>query len=227
MNHSRKCYSAPAYLAIGLSLLLIGQLLARGYFFWRNKLALPPIGLEQLSETLWWSLRVDLTAVLLLNLPVIVYFLLPRSLIPSALSFLVGCFFAVANAISLAVVLGDAELFAFAGKRVSRGTFAIVADLQDQFSQLLGFYWYIVLGTSVVAGFVYWLLWIALLQRTSYLRLVDRIILLILVTLGIRGGLQAKPLGPAHVAALGAPVSTLVSQSKFYAPTRSRNSSTR
>jgi phosphoglycerol transferase MdoB-like AlkP superfamily enzyme len=110
--------------------------------------------------------------------------------------------FVLTNAPFIALALADVEFFKFIGRRSGNEILTITGDVLNQIGQLASYYWYMGLG------FVALLIAIARVYPKGtpipyqppvlwkrYLRL---LLVVAFVVLGIRGGIQLKPLRPAH-----------------------------
>lgn len=150
------------------------------------------------------GLRYDVSALLIINSVFILLSLLPfgNTQHPRYQQVLKWVFF-VSNAPFIALAIADVEFFKFIGRRSSNELLSIGGDVAEQIGQLAGYYWYLVVG--------FLLLLLALLKLypqspttpapTSvpiWLRSLRLLLVAGLVVLGIRGGLQLKPLRPNH-----------------------------
>ncbi|WP_018478250.1 LTA synthase family protein [Pontibacter roseus] len=147
--------------------------------------------------------RFDVAALVIINSLFILLSLLPQGNVQHpryqlALKWL----FVLTNAPFIALALADVEFFKFIGRRSGNEVFTITGDILDQLAQLARYYWYLVLGfvaLVVAIARVYpkadaipaqapavWLRYLRLLLVAGF------------VVLGIRGGIQLKPLRPAH-----------------------------
>ncbi|ABG59262.1 probable sulphatase [Cytophaga hutchinsonii ATCC 33406] len=148
------------------------------------------------------GLRFDISILLAFNVVLVLPLALGRFFdIPKILFFLGKILFVLVNGILICINLIDLEYFSFTGKRTGIEILGIKDDIENQFSQLLTNYWHISL-----LGFM---LFLWLLLRT--LRLAYKPVLsarpkiyftigyalfICIAVLGIRGGLQLKPLRP-------------------------------
>ncbi|RIJ41413.1 LTA synthase family protein [Pontibacter oryzae] len=112
--------------------------------------------------------------------------------------------FILSNLPFIALALVDVEFFKFIGRRSSNEIFAITDDIIEQFGQLVTYYWYLILGFAVL---IYALAKVypktgqqasKATQPNVWLRGVRLILVAGFIVLGIRGGLQLKPLRPSH-----------------------------
>jgi len=148
------------------------------------------------------GLRFDISALLWLNLPLVLLSLFVGATDQPRQRWLRGLLVGL-NAPGLALNLIDWEYFKFIGRRSSNEWSTIGGDVQRQAGQLVGHYWYLLLP---FAAFLY-LLWRlcpmpdadtdrrAPTDRPRWvLRWVELLIVAGLVVLGLRGGWQLKPL---------------------------------
>lgn len=156
------------------------------------------------------GLRFDLATVLLLNLITIVFYVIPmpEKLIKKQsykvfhvlLLFIVNIPFFILNII-------DSEYYKFTGKRATIDIFGLAADATDQAAQLIKNYW----GLTLLEIFISVLFIVACVRIvkssfSSKFKLKEFVfefpIVVLLCVLGIRGGLQVKPLNVTHAFAL-------------------------
>ncbi|UYZ60689.1 LTA synthase family protein [Hymenobacter latericus] len=188
------------------ALLLAAYLLLRGGFYAANYSVFAEASAAQTLWAFWHGFRFDLSALLLLNFP----FLL-LSLIPAYgrtwQRTLRGVYLTL-NAPGLVLNIIDSQYFKFIGRRTSDELFTITGDIERQAGQLVWHYWFLVPPFAVLFG----LLWYfypmpkaapAPANAANPLRRMARTMLAValvagLAVLGIRGGLQLKPLRPGH-----------------------------
>ena len=150
----------------------------------------------------WHGLRFDISAVLWLNLPLVLLSLLVPVAARRGQQWLRGLL-VVLNAPGLAINLVDWEYFRFIGRRTSNEWSTIGADIWRQAGQVIGHYWYLLLPFAALL----YLLWrlcpmpkSADASATSSrrprwaLRAVEFLLVVGVVVLGLRGGWQLKPL---------------------------------
>ncbi|PRY07318.1 phosphoglycerol transferase MdoB-like AlkP superfamily enzyme [Pontibacter ummariensis] len=149
------------------------------------------------------GLRFDIAAVLIINGLFILLSLLPigNTLAPTYQRILKWVF-VLFNAPFLALALVDLEFFKFIGRRSSNELFTITDDIADQVGQLASYYWYLGLGFILLL-----LILVKFYPDVSpkkstlppvWLRCLRLLLVAGFVVLGIRGGLQLKPLRPNH-----------------------------
>lgn len=149
------------------------------------------------------GLRFDVAALCIINSPFVLLSLFPHGNTGNRIyQRVLLVLFLVLNMPFVALALVDLEFFKFIGKRSSNEVFTITGDILDQIGQLITYYWYLLL--------LFVLLIIAVVsvypkQKHSspnqpkivwrYLRL---LLIAAFMVLGIRGGLQLKPLRVSH-----------------------------
>ena len=156
----------------------------------------------QIIEAFILGLRFDISILLAFNVVFILFLAIGRFFeIPKPLFFLSKTLFVLVNSFLVWLNLIDLEYFAFTGKRTGIEILSIKDDILNQLNQLITNYWHICL-----LGFVLFL-WILL--RTLRLKYkpitssrpklyftIGYAIFIGIAVLGIRGGLQLKPLRP-------------------------------
>ena len=149
------------------------------------------------------GLRFDASALLWLNLPLV----LASLLMPVASrggQRVLRALFVLVNAPGLALNIGDWVYFRFIGRRLSNEWTSIGGDMARQAGQLLGHYWYLLLPLVALA-YLLWRWWPMPAARASLrprptgwgpwlLRSAEFVVVALLVVLGLRGGWQLKPL---------------------------------
>jgi phosphoglycerol transferase MdoB-like AlkP superfamily enzyme len=188
-------------------------LVGRGVFFQLNLAKSYSLLGPLVIQSFWHGLRFDTSAILLLGAPSFIFVYLGfRGPVWKGLR-IIFCVLALAPAIVLNVF--DAEYFKFTGKRAGLDVLAFQADALAQSRQLLAQYWFliglvIVLFGIVGVGFAFnerllnRSLKIGLVgNQESKLKTIRRefisfVVFSALLFLGIRGGLQRKPLELVH-----------------------------
>jgi phosphoglycerol transferase MdoB-like AlkP superfamily enzyme len=148
------------------------------------------------------GLRFDISIILVFNVVAVLPLAIGRFFdVPKWLFFLSKVFFVIVNFFLVALNLLDLEYFAFTGKRTGIEIIGIKDDISNQFNQLLLNYWHIGLLGLVL------FLWILLRTlRLKYNPVVSKhpmsyftigyAVFIGLSVIGIRGGLQLKPMRP-------------------------------
>ncbi|WP_170170337.1 LTA synthase family protein [Hymenobacter perfusus] len=190
-------------------LLLLGvYLLLRAGFFAFNYATFQDASAAQMALAFWHGFRFDISALLLLNLPFIVLSLVPSR--ARAWQRLVRVVWLLLNSLGVALNLIDVEYFRFIGRRTSNELLTIGDDVRRQAGQLLLSYWFLLLPFGVLLTALWWLYPLpqtgaavtapaARRRGRTALVYAGQVLLLVgLIVLGIRGGLQLKPLRTGH-----------------------------
>ncbi|WP_188814347.1 LTA synthase family protein [Hymenobacter cavernae] len=190
------------------SLLLGLYLLLRLGFYAANHTVFQEASGGQVLWAFWHGFRFDISGLLLLNLPFMVLSLVP-AFGRAWQRFLRGVYLVI-NSIGLALNIIDTEYFKFIGRRTSNELSTIGSDVQRQAVQLLGHYWYLLIpfiGLMVLLGYLYpmpsgqataQLAFPTTRLRRFGLGALEVALVAFGVVLGIRGGLQLKPLRTGH-----------------------------
>ena len=189
-------------------LLLMGvYVLLRLGFYWANHGVFREATLGQVLLAFWHGFRYDISALLLLNVPFLLLSLIPQFGVRWQ-GFLRGLYLTL-NATGIALNLVDTQYFKFIGRRTSNELFTITDDIQRQAGQLVGHYWFLLIPFAVLFGFVWYFyplpvpadaaFYRAEPRRRRMLRLILEVLVVAgLTVLGIRGGVQLKPLRTGH-----------------------------
>lgn len=188
------------------SLLLGVYLLLRTGFYLFNQAAFQA-STGQVLAAFWHGFRFDIAGLLLLNIPWLVL-----SLVPSRNPLwqrTVRVVWLLLNSLGVALNLIDVEYFRFIGRRTSNELFTIGDDVRRQAGQLLLHYWFLLVPFGLLLAAL-WYLYpmpkpaaVASLPSRRRLALAGRYLVQVLVVgglvvLGIRGGVQLKPLRTGH-----------------------------
>ncbi len=153
------------------------------------------------------GIRFDLSALLLLDGALLLLYNLPGN--PARwrpFGFFLFTLFCAANIAGIVVNLADYGYFRETQRRLVGELFAMPRDIAGMVPGLLHGYWFLFLLLAVVAAlFVYaalqlsrWLDRRIESRRNIITELISLVIIIPLLVLGVRGGLQSKPLRPAH-----------------------------
>ncbi|MBW3129969.1 LTA synthase family protein [Hymenobacter profundi] len=189
------------------SLLLAVYLLLRLGFYWANHTTFQEAATGQVLLAFWHGFRFDIAALLLLNLPWVVLSVVPAY--GRGWQRLLRVLYVLLNTLGITLNIIDAEYFKFIGRRTSNELTTIGDDVRRQAGQLVEQYWYLLLPLLGLLALLWW--WYPMptqrtvqaeqtRQRTQrpaqrYGSWAAQLVVLIgLIVLGIRGGLQLKPL---------------------------------
>ncbi|SHI88814.1 Phosphoglycerol transferase MdoB [Hymenobacter daecheongensis DSM 21074] len=187
-----------------LALLMGVYVLLRLGFYLTNFSTFREATFGQVLLAFWHGFRFDMAAILLLNVPFVLFSLVPAA--GRGWQRLLRALYLLLNALGLALNLIDTQYFKFIGRRTSNELFTITRDIERQSGQLLGQYWYLLLPFGALLGllwFFYPLPAAPFVPAPHRWRRVGRHLLELalvagLTVLGIRGGLQLKPLRTGH-----------------------------
>lgn len=186
-----------------LGLLLALYMLLRIVFYAFNYHAFTEAGVGETILAFLHGLRFDVAAIFAVNSVFILLSLLPagNTLHPRYQRMLKWVFL-LSNAPFIALALVDVEFFKFIGRRSSNEIVAITEDIAGQLGQLISYYWYLPLGFALL---LYGLAKVypkapaqPKPQPNVWVRSLRLLVVAAFVVLGIRGGLQLKPLRPSH-----------------------------
>ncbi|WP_019949093.1 LTA synthase family protein [Hymenobacter aerophilus] len=200
------------------ALLLGAYLLLRAGFFGLNYAVFREAPAQQVALAFWHGFRFDLSALLLLNIPWLLLSLVPSR--GQGWQRLVRAVYLLLNGFGLLLNLVDWEYFRFIGRRTSNELSTIGADVQRQAGQLLLSYWWLLLPFGALLATLWYFYPMPRAERQAdegKLQAASRkpqadgrkgwwqgkrlmawglqlAAIAGLVVLGIRGGLQLKPL---------------------------------
>lgn len=182
-----------------LFILLVYTLSRFGFFFF-NLGWYSSMGFFDISTAFLKGILFDLKTVLIINLPFIIFSVLPFGFIfKKWYQKSLKIFFVVTNLVPLFFNIADYEYSKFIGKRSDISLSEVRNDIAEQLGQMAVDYWYLVL-TGIVFGII---LWIFYPRKTEKLyRIKPAYVLPVFIIfggfvfLGMRGSLKVKPLLP-------------------------------
>ncbi|TGE29137.1 LTA synthase family protein [Hymenobacter metallicola] len=195
-------------LARRLWLLMGAYLLLRLGFYLANHAAFREASTTQVLWAFLHGFRFDISAILLLNIPFLLLSLVPN--FSRGWQRGLRGVYLVLNALGLAINLIDSIYFKFIGRRTSNELFTITGDIQRQAGQLVGHYWFLLIPFCLLFGLLWYFYPLPTAPDAEYYaretRTIRRfarpalevVVLAALTVLGIRGGLQLKPLRTGH-----------------------------
>jgi phosphoglycerol transferase MdoB-like AlkP superfamily enzyme len=194
--------------------LIVAYTIQRVLFYLFNAQGFIGIPNRTLSLAFLDGIRFDLCAIATINTPIIVIHSFRNTSwlkhgttkAKKYLDGFVGALFMLVNIPFIVFGIVDSRLFSFTGRRISPETFAIAGDIKGQSYGILMQYWHLTVpGLMLIAAFA-WITW----QRetgefstphstkASKSKVIKWFAIMIAAFLAIRGGLQTKPLAPAH-----------------------------
>ena len=198
-----KFFSSSLRLFLRRFALLLGMyaLLRLGFYAF-NFRAFSGAGTGAVAWAFVYGLRFDIAALLWVNAPLLLAALLLPGTGGRIRQLWLRSLFVALNAPGLVFNIADWQYFKFIGRRSSNELFTIGGDIGRQAGSLLGHYWY--LGLPLAAGL--WVLWrycpvlpatppAPLSRSRRILRFgLEAVLAAGLFIIGVRGGLQLKPL---------------------------------
>ncbi|OON67036.1 LTA synthase family protein [Hymenobacter sp. CRA2] len=188
------------------SLLLAAYLLLRIGFYAANHGVFADASAGQTLLAFWHGFRFDLSALLLLNLPFVLLSFVPWY--GRAWQRTLRGVYLTLNAPGLALNIIDSQYFKFIGRRTSDELFTITGDIERQAGQLVWHYWFLLVPFGVLFGLLWYLYPTPTAApapeapgrdvRRMATAMAEVALVAGLAVLGIRGGLQLKPLRPGH-----------------------------
>jgi len=188
------------YLMACYTLLRLG-FLAANYGFFKE------VGAGEIIRAFIYGLRFDLSALLMINGPLLLLYNLPINhhrwkWYQTGLLVL----FWVLNLAFITINLADYGYFATAQRRLMSEIYVMFLDIMKMLPSMITDFYYLFIGLAVGGGLFVWTTW-RLLQRLdrsfeyaySFRReLMHFIFIAFLLVPGVKGGFQTKPIRPAH-----------------------------
>lgn len=198
-------FNLPVIKRFAFRLLLLTLLysICRILFFVFNKNAFYDVGIFEFLV----GIRFDLTAIFLINLPIIILASLPFSWVENAIyKFIVSTLFIGINSISLAFNCADIGYFPFSNKRSTAELFKIVGSENDFWnllpSYLIDFWYLFILLITLIVILIVFEKKINKLNYKENASFFKKVVVFILISgisiIGARGGLQYIPLHIMH-----------------------------
>ncbi|MDX5481214.1 MAG: LTA synthase family protein [Hymenobacteraceae bacterium] len=186
-----------------LGLLLLLYMLLRLTFYAFNYSTFASADAGETFFAFLHGLRFDLAAIAIINAPFILLSLFPHgNTSHKTFQRVLQALFILVNVPFIALAVADVEFFKFIGKRSGNEILTITGDIGNQLSQLVGYYWYLVLGFAALVALlakVYPKLKKTQVKQPNVLyRYLRLLVVAALVVVAIRGGMQLKPLRVSH-----------------------------
>ena len=186
-----------------LSLILGLYMVLRVVFYLFNYSAFADAGAAETLMAFLHGLRFDVAAIIITNSLFILLSLFPvGNILHPKYQRLLKWVFVLSNAPFIALALVDVEFFDFIGRRSSNELFSITGDILEQIGQLVFHYWYLAFGFILLVFCLMKLYPEApatpAVTAPHWLRTLRLLLVAAFAVLGIRGGLQLKPLRPSH-----------------------------
>ena len=185
-----------------LGLLMVLYTICRVAFSMINNGFFEGVSAAHYGRALIHGFRFDIAALCIINSIFVIVSVLPMAWVHrvSTAKYWKALFF-ITNIPMLILNIADIEYFKFTGKRTQSSLLGIAGDVKAQAFQLLSYYWYFVIIVLVLVYFL-WKFYpqrVAQAQDSTIKPLYAWLILpltIAMLVLGIRGGIQLKPLSP-------------------------------
>jgi phosphoglycerol transferase MdoB-like AlkP superfamily enzyme len=193
-----------------LIVLLIAYAVVRLLFLILNQSVLSSIDTRSLVFAFVIGLRFDLCSIATINLPIwatqeLTHAFTKNSATRAVIHNLTTLAYIVINAVFLGLSVIDARLYSFTGRRTTPDFFVISKDITTQSFSILVQYWPLTLGGLLLVFIFGWITWRQRNPRieldVAYSKTKRALLYLVIIgagVLAIRGGVQRKPLSPAH-----------------------------
>jgi phosphoglycerol transferase MdoB-like AlkP superfamily enzyme len=182
--------------------LLAAYTISRFVFLFWNWSTFSSDTFSELAVTFLHGLRFDTSAILFMNLPLLVLWLVPSQWFEKRwMRALDVSLFCAINLLGLAVNFVDVEFVNFIGKRSSLDLFFLAGDIERHSLSILMTYWYFVVGFVALGIVIAWFYpkFPEHPKHESWLpAVVWRLGFAFLAFTGMRGGYQFRPLSPMH-----------------------------
>lgn len=163
---------------------------------------------SQILDAFFLGLRFDLSALALLNLPLFLFCLVSGHFISARWFDRISHWaFLALNVPFLFLNVADFEYYKFTGSHMTVDVFLLRGEAAAQIDQFIINFWHlIVIGLLLAAPLFYVSLKIKSADRSPFFKKRDigfLLVLIVLIGVGARGGMQKKPLKPTHAFVLG------------------------
>ena len=177
--------------------------ICRGIFLAFNWGIFSSASIATLAESFVLGLRFDLSTILLLNSLFLFLSLLPiADFYNETYQRILKILFVVINIPAVFINLADASYFSFKAKRTTYEIFGLAGDVLDQSLQLAWHYWYIIIFSFILLFLIIWKYprlkkeETSIITKNQWQTWIVFVLLVGFIVLGIRGGLQLKPICP-------------------------------
>ena len=191
-----------------LGVLFLIFVLLRVLFLYLNISALNQLDSNEIILALLWGLRFDLCIIATINAPLMMMHWarqwIDHSGYRKAYDDTIGILFLLANLPLIIIGTADTKMFEFTGRRTTLEFFAIATDITQQGAAIMGQFWWLTVCGSVFCISLIWASWQTGHEpspknnRPGWQRVIVATLLIGLGIIATRGGLQRKPLAPAH-----------------------------
>ena len=177
--------------------------LLRLVFFIHNGPLFNGISFSDIGAAFVHGVRFDISAILIVNLLFFLVWLLPLHFLKTVFFQKLSFFLFVAvNFVFFTTNAADCELYNFNGKRITLDYFRLGQDIGGQAFSIIGYYWKLVLVAPILTAILFYFGKGSLDKQNNQdswcLKLGTLLLFLALTVIGVRGGLQLKPLRPVQ-----------------------------
>jgi len=180
----------------------------RGYFIFQNISIFPEISISNYFTIFTQGIRYDITALLYLNSIFILLHFLPVKLLLNKLfnKFLLLLFIST-NLFGIIISLIDVAFYKFNSKRIDAEVLGMKGTIPLMIGSFLKDYWYLLIIFILLVYLVFKLynstnVFVLSEKKVLFKKTISFIFLCGLITLGLRGGIQYRPIKPAFASSL-------------------------
>jgi phosphoglycerol transferase MdoB-like AlkP superfamily enzyme len=201
LNGQKKNITPFVFLGIGLFFILLGYSFTRLYFFVANFGHFSSEPLINMLLAMWHGVRFDLSAIALLNAPLLLFLFVSIwfRVLFKANMVLVFCYLFVVNALAVVINFVDTIYFPYTGRRSGMEVFSMANDVVSQLPELIVVYWGYAVASALILIASYWFFLqiksrCPLVFSNKFFALLLCFTLFIVFVVAIRGGFQSKPI---------------------------------
>ncbi|MFZ9519033.1 MAG: LTA synthase family protein [Silvanigrellaceae bacterium] len=203
----------PLGFLLRIASLLFVYFVTRILFFWFNHKTLNSFSAAEIVRAFALGFRFDAWVVSATMLPMFffeVWSWKSRSMLAHRVTRGFSFFILALHSIFIFLELADTQYFRFTGRRTTLAILELSSDSIEQSFQLLRNFWIVPVGTVILMAGLAWVwrksrsLWTTASAPVHPVQVLSVVILgLVIGVLGLRGGLQTKPIATAHAMLLG------------------------
>lgn len=185
--------------------LFVAYFLLRMFFYLHNFSHYESIAFREIVSAFLMGARYDVAAILKINLVFFILWMTPwPALHKGFFAKFIFTLFTLVNFVFFSFNTIDAELISFSGQRLTMNYLSITQDINNQWGQLVRYYWFITIFTLFFFFIFFWYFpnkpedQLNLKAQNLKLNFILIFLFVALSVVGVRGGLQNKPLRTAH-----------------------------
>jgi phosphoglycerol transferase MdoB-like AlkP superfamily enzyme len=191
---------AMVYLLICYTLLRMGFLLSNHRFF-------SDIGTDEIIRAFIYGVRFDIAALLMINGPLLLIYNLPLNFTQRKwFKLVLLILFWSLNLIFITFNLADYGYFPVTQRRLMSEIYVMFADIMRMLPSMFSDYYYLFLALATGGALFIFTIWhlfkkldnLIIYQFNLWRNIGCLILLILLITVGIKGGIQRKPIRQAH-----------------------------